>query len=73
VVNQFRSASVSPLFVGIDVGGEFLDVAYHGYNEHYRLADSAHGIADLIGRLMPLQSERVVLEATGKLERTLLS
>jgi transposase len=71
VVNQIHS-SVSPLFVGIDVGGEFLDVAYHGSDEHYRVANSADGISELIGRLMPLQPERVVLEATGKLERAVL-
>lgn len=72
VVNQIQSASVSPLFVGIDVSGEFLDVAFHESNEYFRVANSPDGIADLLSRLIPLKPERVVLEATGKLERAVL-
>jgi transposase len=72
VVNQMQTSSVSPLFVGIDVSGQFLDVAYHGSDEYFRVANSPDGINDLIRRLLPLKPERVVLEATGKLERAVL-
>jgi transposase len=72
VVNQNQSSSVSPLFVGIDVSGEFLDVAFHGSTEYFRLANSPEGIADLIARLSPLKPELIVLEATGKLEKAVL-
>ena len=72
MVNQNQSSSVSPLFVGIDVSGEFLDVAFHGSTEYFRLANSPEGIADLIARLSPLKPELIVLEATGKLEKAVL-
>jgi transposase len=72
VVNQIQSSFVSPLFVGIDVSGEFLDVACHECTEYFRVANSAEGIVDLINRLLPLKPELIVLEATGKLERAVL-
>lgn len=73
VVNQNQiQSSVSPLFVGIDVSGEFLDVAYHECNDHFRVPNSPDGIAALVAKLIPLNPERVVLEATGKLERAVL-
>ncbi|WP_456152331.1 IS110 family transposase [Paraburkholderia nodosa] len=67
-----QSSSVSPLFVGIDVSGEFLDVACHESTEYFRVTNSPEGIADLINRLLPLKPQLVVLEATGKLERAVL-
>lgn len=72
VVNQIHASSVSPLFVGIDVSGAFLDVAYHDSDTFFRLPNSPHGIASLLEQLIPLKPERVVLEATGKLERAVL-
>jgi transposase len=72
VVNQIHSAFASPLFVGIDVGGLFLDIAYHDSDTSFQLPNSPDGIAELVGRLLPLKPERVVLEATGKLERAVL-
>jgi transposase len=72
VVNQTESSSVSPLFVGIDVSGEFLDVACHESTEYFRVTNSPEGIVDLINRLLPLKPQLVVLEATGKLERAVL-
>ena len=72
VVNQIQSASASPLFVGIDVGGQFLDVAYHESSESFRIANSPEGFAELIARLTPLKPQLIVLEATGKLERAVL-
>jgi transposase len=72
VVNQIQSPCAGPLFVGIDVGGAFLDIAYHGSNTSFRLPNSPEGIAQLLSTLVPLRPERVVLEATGKLERAVL-
>lgn len=71
VVNQIQS-SVSPLFVGIDVSGAFLDVAFHDSDVFFRVTNSPDGFAALIEKLLPLKPERVVLEATGKLERAVL-
>jgi transposase len=72
VVNQIQSSSVSPLFVGIDVSGSFLDVAFHASSEFFRVANSPEGIADLLTRLAPLKPQLIVLEATGKLDRAVL-
>lgn len=72
VVNQIQSSSVSPLFVGIDVSGSFLDIAFHESSELFRLANSPDGFAQLIHRLLPLNPQLIVLEATGKLERAVL-
>ena len=72
VVNQNKISSVSPLFVGIDVSGAFLDVAFHESSEYFRVTNSPEGIADLVSRLLPLRPQRIVLEATGKLERAVL-
>jgi transposase len=72
VVNQIPSAFASPLFVGIDVSGPFLDIAYHGSAETFRLPNAPEGFAELINRLLPLKPKLIVLEATGKLERAVL-
>jgi transposase len=72
VVNQIQSSDASPLFVGIDVGGEFLDIAFHNSSEHSRIANSPEAIAALVARLLPLKPELIVLEATGRLERAVL-
>ena len=72
VVNQIQSSVVSPLFVGIDVSGSFLDVAYHESSEAFRVGNAAEGFAELINRLLPLKPQLIVLEATGKLERAVL-
>jgi transposase len=72
VVNQIQSSCSCPLFVGIDVGGEFLDIAFHDSSEPFRLANSSDGIASLLDKLRPLHPRLIVLEATGKLERAAL-
>lgn len=72
MVNPIQSSSTSSLFVGIDVSGAFLDVAYHDSSESFRLANSPEGIAALVNTLIPLKPERIVLEATGKLEKAVL-
>lgn len=77
-VNQIQSSSasaassVSPLFVGIDVGGQFLDVAFHASDVCFRIPNSAEGIDGLLKRLRPLHPKLIVMEATGKLERAVL-
>ncbi|MDR5810290.1 hypothetical protein [Caballeronia sp. LZ019] len=60
-MNQIQSSSVSPLFVGIDVSGAFLDVAFHESNEYFRVANCADGIAELVARLVPLTPQLIVL------------
>jgi transposase len=55
--------------VGIDVSKAKLDVAILPSGEQFTVSNDRHGIDRLLQRLRPLAPSRVVLEATGKLER----
>jgi transposase len=55
--------------VGIDVSKAKLDLAILPSGEQFTVSNDRHGIDRLLQRLRPLAPSRVVLEATGKLER----
>jgi len=57
-----------PVYVGIDVGKEHLDVARHGEDEVWRFANDDSGIQALLDQLAPFTPKLVVLEATGGFE-----
>jgi len=59
------------IFVGIDVSKDRLDVHVRPLGSGFSVANDAAGHAALIGRLRPLRSKRIVLEATGGYERAL--
>jgi transposase len=59
--------------VGIDVSKAKLDIAILPGGEQFTVANNADGVARLVRRLGPLTPSRVVLEATGKLERLAVS
>ena len=59
------------VFVGIDVSKDRLDVHVRPLGSGFSVANDAAGHAALIGRLRPLRSKRIVLEATGGYERAL--
>jgi transposase len=65
--------SSSDLYVGVDVSGQFLDVAYYPSGEHFRVCNREPEIGDLVKRLAALAPACVVMEATGKLEVALLT
>ena len=56
------------VFVGIDVGKAYLDVAVRPTGTHERLPNDEAGIAQLVDRLQAARPTLVVLEATGGLE-----
>lgn len=58
----------TPVFVGIDVSRDALDVAVRPGGQHERVANDEAGIAALVTRLQAVQPTLVVLEATGGLE-----
>lgn len=58
-----------PVFVGIDVCKQWLDVAIEGEKETRRLANSRQGRRALCKWLLSLAPTRIVLEATGGFER----
>ena len=62
----------SPLFVGIDVSKDCLDVAVRPTGEAWQLPHNSRGINDLVERLGELAPQLVVLEATGGMEMALV-
>jgi transposase len=69
---KHRENGVS-IFVGIDVSKEQLDWAVHGSAEGGRLAHDEAGLDALVERLRALSPARIVLEATGGLEMSVLA
>jgi transposase len=61
------------VMVGIDVSKAKLDVALLPSGEQFTVSNDRDGIARLVERLRPSAPSRVVLEATGKLERLAVS
>lgn len=60
-------------YVGVDVGGERLDVGVWPSDEHLSFANDPDGIAGLVQRMVELSPAAVVMEATGGLEVLLAS
>ena len=60
--------TVTPVFVGIDVSKERLDVARRPSGDGWAVANNDPGIAALVDRLRELPPALIVLEATGGLE-----
>ena len=60
-----------PLFAGIDVSKDHLDVAVRPNGEAWQVSHDSVGIRDLVERLGEMGPQLVVLEATGGIEMTL--
>ena len=58
-------------FVGIDVSGDYLDVAFEGEDRVWRTGNDAGGLATLGRRLAGIDRPHVVCEATGRHTRLL--
>jgi transposase len=56
------------VFVGIDVGKAYLEVAVWDSKTHWRLPNDGDGIEKLVSRLQALAPTLIVVEATGGLE-----
>lgn len=59
-------------YVGVDVSKSWLDVAFAEQGSVVRVANDASSIQGLVGQLKAAQPERIVLEATGGLEKALV-
>ena len=59
-------------FIGIDVSKELLEVGVHQSVYHFRCPNDPQNFPGLITELISLRPARIVLEATGGLERPLL-
>jgi transposase len=64
-----RMMASQDVFVGIDVSKDRLDVHVRPLGSGFCVGNDAAGHAALIGRLRPLRSKRIVLEASGGYER----
>jgi transposase len=62
------TTTATPLWVGIDVAKDHLDVHVRPTGLAFRVANDEAGIADLVGRLQHLPPTALVLEATGGYE-----
>jgi transposase len=62
-----------PCFVGIDVAKAQLDIALRPSGERWAVPNDASGVAALVARAQTLNPTRIVLEATGGLERAVTS
>jgi transposase len=58
-----------PCFVGIDVAKAQVDMAWRPGGERWAVPNDAGGVVTLVERLQALHPTRIVLEATGGLER----
>jgi transposase len=59
-------------FIGIDVSKQLLEVALHKSDYHFRCPNEPKKFPELLAELIALRPARIVLEATGGLERPLL-
>jgi transposase len=61
--------AMTPVYVGIDVSKEFLDVYLHPSGETLRVANDRNGMKRLKRRLAGRDGVQVIMEATGKFHR----
>jgi transposase len=59
-------------FIGIDVSKKLLEVAVHQSAYHFSCPNDPHKFSGLLSELISLRPARILLEATGGLERPLL-
>ena len=65
--------SSSPCLVGIDVSKDSLDVSVRPLNLDWSLANNPKELVGLVSKLKQLAPERIIVEATGRLETLLVS
>lgn len=58
-------------YIGIDVSKQLLEVAVHESDFHYRCPNKASAFGALLAELIALRPARIVLEASGGLEKPL--
>src|SRR5881397_2123673 len=63
----------NPVFVGVDVAKEQVDVALRPSGDRWSAVNDETGITTLVGRLRPLRPALIVCEATGGFERAAIA
>jgi transposase len=59
-------------YVGIDVSKDRLDIAVLGKEQMWQVDNTCEGIAQLVKRMVDLQPELIVVEATGGYQRSVV-
>ena len=67
------SSKQSQSFIGLDVSKQWLEVAAYEHNYQFRCPNKATAFGELIAELIGLRPARIVLEATGGLERAVVA
>jgi transposase len=70
---ESRIATASPLWWGVDVASDKLDLAYYEGSEVLTFANSPRGIKQLVAQISRRGAALIVIEATGGYEWPLLS
>lgn len=70
--SQPAAATCSPVFIGIDVARDKLDLARSDSRQVLTVANDDRGIAQVVELLRPLRPALIVVEATGGIERRLV-
>jgi transposase len=65
-------ATSSGTDVGIDVSKDRLDIAVLGEKQAWQVDNSGEGIPQLVKRMLELDPERIVIEATGGYQRAVV-
>jgi transposase len=60
-------------YIGIDVSKQLLEVAVHESDFHYRCPNQGRAFEALVAELIALRPARIVMEASGGLEKPLLA
>jgi transposase len=60
-------------YIGIDVSKQLLEVAVHEHEFRYRCPNKPSAFAELLAELIALRPARIVVEATGGLEKPLVA
>jgi transposase len=64
--------TISKIYVGVDVSKDFLDIALSPIGKHFRISNDEAGIALMMNKLSVYKIERIVCEASGGYERSMI-
>lgn len=67
-----KNTNIQNITVGVDTGKFQLDICIHPLDEYFSVENNDNGIKDAIKKLKSFSPERIVIEATGRLERAFI-
>jgi transposase len=64
--------TVSKIYVGVDISKNFLDIALHPINKHFRVENTPNGIDAITKHLSNYSIDRIVCESSGGYEKAMI-